>query len=217
MNIENTHVFPLLRGRGLKPFCMEPDPEYRILLPQRGMHGDQALLSDCPRTLSFLTRFKNELERRSSYRKYQKNQPFWSTWSTGPYTFSPYKVLWKEMSGSRFYAAYIGAIDDPILGLKLAIPDHKLYMVPVDTIEEAQFLTGILNSPTISNSIVAYAAQLSLGTSVTKYLNIPKLDLGDRNHLRIIELAADITERGGCPTDEELAELDDTCLAMMAV
>lgn len=213
MEIEATHVFPLMRGRGLRPFHAEPDPNYKILLPQRGMHGDPALLSDCPRTLRFLTRFKDELEKRGSFRRYQRNKPFWSTWNTGSYTFSPYKVLWKEMSGRRFCAAYVGTIDDPIIGPKMAIPDHKLYMAPVDTIEEAQFLTGILNAPTITNAIVAYAAQLSLGISVIEYLKIPALDLSSPDHRRIIQLSAIITDRGGSPTDQELVELDHFCVA----
>ena len=216
MDIEPTHVFPLIRGRGLKPFHADPDPDYKILLPQRGMHGDPALLSNCPRTLRFLSRFKAELERRASYRRYQHGKPFWSTWSTGPYTFSPYKVLWKEMSGHRFSAGYVGTIDDPVLGPKVAIPDHKLYMVPVDTIEKAQFLTGILNAPTISDAIVAYAAELSLGTSVMEYLNIPRLDLNNGDHRTIVELSATITERGGPPTDRELAELDAVCVAVVS-
>lgn len=216
MNIEDEHIFPLLRGRGLRPFHAEPDPDYRILVPQRGMHGDPALLSDCPRTLRFLSRFRSELEERASYRRYQRDKPFWSTWSTGPYTFSPYKVLWKEMSGHRFCAAYVGTIEDPILGPKVAIPDHKLYMVPVDTIEEAQFLTGILNAPTISNAIAGYAAQLSLGVSVMEYLKIPLLDLDNDDHQRIVQLCATITNRGGQPTDQELTELDGISIKVIS-
>ena len=213
MDIEATHIFPLMRGRGLRPFRAEPDPSYKILLPQRGMHGDPRLLSDCPRTLRFLTRFKNELERRGSFRRYQRGKPFWSTWSTGPYTFSPYKVLWKEMSGHRFCAAYVGTVDDPIIGSKVVIPDHKLYMAPVDTLEEAQFLTGILNAPTIAKAIVAYAAQLSLGVSVIEYLRIPLMDLGNSDHRRIIRMSATITDRGGNATDQELDELDQFSVA----
>ena len=83
------------------------------------------------------------------------------------------------MSGRRFCAAYVGTVDDPVIGPKVVIPDHKLYMAPVDTVEEAQFLTGILNAPTITNAIVAYAAQLSLGISVIEYLKIPALDLNN--------------------------------------
>lgn len=215
MEIEREHLFPLLRGRGVHPFRAELDADYKVLVPQRGMHGDAALLSECPRTLRFLSRFKDELEKRASYRRYQRNRPFWSTWSTGSYTFRPYKVLWKEMSGHRFAAAYVGPVDDPVLGHKVVVPDHKLYMVPLDTLEEAQFLTGILNAPTVASAIGAYATQLSLGTSVVEYLRIPVLDLGDRDHRRIVKLVGGITDDGGNPSAEVLQELDQVSLSSM--
>ncbi len=216
MHIETTHIFPLLRGRGLRAFCAQPDAKYRILLPQRDMHGDPALLADCPRTLKFLTRFKKELQTRASYRKYQQGRPFWSTWSTGPYTFSPYKVLWREMSGNRFCAAYTGSVDDPILGRKIVVPDHKLYMVPLDTLAEAQFLTGILNAPTITHAIAAYAAQLSLGVSVMQYLKIPPFNHHVPEHGQIVSLTATITQRGGNPTPTELQALDQLVVSVIA-
>ena len=216
MEIETTHIFPLMRGRGLSAFQAKLDPDYRILLPQRGMHGDPALLRNCPKTRRFLMRFRNELEQRASYRKFQREKPYWSMWSTGPYTFSPYKVLWKEMSGRRFCAAYIGETDDPVLGRKVVIPDHKLYMVPVGTLEEAQFLTGILNAPTIARAIAAYAAQLSLGTSVIEYLKIPEFNLQDVSHTAIVSLAGGITARDGEFTDGEIQELDRLAVAVVS-
>ena len=216
MEIEATHIFPLMRGRGLHPFCAEVDPDYRLLLPQRGMHGDPDLLASCPKTLRFLTQFKEELESRASYRRYQRNQPFWSTWSTGPYTFSPFKVLWREMSGSRFCAAYVGSIDDPLAGRKVVVPDHKLYMVPVDTLEEAQFLTGVLNAPTVANAVGAYAAQLSLGTSVIEYLRIPGFDSGNLAHKEIVEIASNLSGRRVSPTQEELKVLDEICIEVIS-
>lgn len=216
MDVEADHLFPLLRGRGLKAFKMQPDPDYKVVVAQRGMHGDPALMARTPRTLRFFSRFRQELEGRASYRRFQKGQPFWSTWSTGPYTFYPYKVLWKEMSGSRFCAAYIGEVDDPILGPKVAIPDHKLYMVPLQTLEEAQYLTGILNSRTISAAIGGYAAQLSLGTSVIEYLKIPRLDLDHDDHARLVEISGDITNRDGEPETGELDELDRLAVSIVA-
>ena len=213
--IETDHLFPLLRGRGIRPFCAKPDENYRILLPQRDMRADPSLLRNCPNTLRFLTQFKDELKKRSSYRRYQQGQPFWSTWSTGPYTFSPYKVLWKEISGTQFCAAYIGSVNDPLLGNKRVIPDHKCYMVPLDTIEEAQFLTGILNARVITEAIAAYAAQLSLGISVTEYLALPNLNLNIAEHCAIVSLTAAITERGGNPTPTELDHLDSLVINIM--
>ncbi|WP_054773317.1 hypothetical protein [Methylogaea oryzae] len=149
--VETEHVYPLLRGRGVSSFCAVPDPDLRMLIPQKGMHGDPNLVLSHPKTYKFLKAFEQVLEGRSSYKRYQKKQghPFYSLWSTGTYTFSEYKVLWREMAGSSFAAAYVGSIDDPILGKRLVIPDHKLYFIPVQTEDEAAYLTAFLNTPTV--------------------------------------------------------------------
>jgi hypothetical protein len=207
--VEAEHAFPLIRGRGLRPFRATPDPDFKVIVPQRGMNGDPNLPRTAPRTHQFLAQFETWLRQRGSYRRYQARQPFWSTWSTGPYTFSQYKVLWKEMSGSRFCAGYIGPINDPVLGRKIVVPDHKLYFVPVGTLREARYLTGILNAPAITAAIGGYAAQLSLGTSVIENLTIPEFDSADARHTEIARIAGEITDRGSAPTMHELARLNE--------
>ena len=207
--VEAEHVFPLMRGRGLRPFRAVPDPDFKVIVPQRGMHGDPDLPTKAPRTHQFLAEFEQWLRQRGSYRRYQAKQPFWSTLSTGPYTFSQYKVLWKEMSGSRFCTAYIGPFNDPVLGRKVVVPDHKLYFVPVSTLKEAQYLTGILNAPAIAAAIAGYAAQLSLGTSVIENLTIPEFDSTDDRHSEISRIAGEITDRSSGPAAPELARLNE--------
>lgn len=214
--IEAEHVFPLMRGRGLRPFHAEPDPNFRVIVPQRGMHGDPNLPQNAEKTHQFLSEFKDWLTERGSYRRYQAGKPYWSTWSTGPYTFSKYKVLWKEMSGSRFCAGYIGPVNDPVLGRKIVVPDHKLYFVPVSTLAEAQYLTGILNAPAIAKAIAGYAAQLSLGTSVIENLTIPAFDTSDRRHTKIAQIAGDITARTDGPTASEIACLNRLAAAVVS-
>ncbi len=213
--VEAEHVFPLMRGRGLGLFRAVTDPDYKVIVPQRGMHGDPRLPVSAPRTHQFLSEFEDRLKERGSYRRYQAKQPFWSTWSTGPYTFSKYKVLWKEMSGSRFCAAYVGPVNDPILGKKVVVPDHKLYFVPVESLGEAQFLTGILNAPLISSAISGYSALLSLGTSVIENLTIPEFDAKDGRHAELARIAGEITSRGGGATKAELARLDELAKEVM--
>lgn len=207
--IEKEHVFPLLRGRGVSPFVATPD-ELKIIVPQRGMHGDPELVLTAPKTAGFLASFKDILEERSSFKRFQKKagNPYYSLWSTGAYTFAPYKVLWREMGGNDFAAAYIGCIDDPVLGKKMVIPDHKLYFIPVETEEEAAYLTGFLNAPMVSKAVSAYAAQLSLGASVAEYLHIPKFDKKDRLHKKLAVLAKKITVRGDGSTEQEKLALD---------
>lgn len=214
--IDAAHLFPLLRGRGVAPFRASPEEELRIIMPQRGMHGNPELAIQHPATFKFLNRFRSHLEQRSSLKRFQKGQAFYSLWSTGSYTFSPYKVLWREM-GNTFAAAYIGSVSVEFLGDKVVIPDHKLYFIPVESESEAAYLTGFLNSPTIAKAIAAYAAQLSLGVSVAEYLNIPRFDQANADMKSIGDLALRITARGGKPIPDEFAALDSMVKQLLKI
>ncbi|WP_456282167.1 SAM-dependent methyltransferase [Cupriavidus sp. JZ107] len=205
--VESEHLFPLLRGRGVAPFKAVPEADLRILVPQRGMHGDPDLPAASPHTFKFLNRFKSHLQQRSSLKRFQKGQEFYSLWSTGPYTFAPFKVLWREM-GNRFAAAYIGSAPIEHAGEKTVVPDHKLYFIPVESEPEAAYLTGFLNAPTIAKAVSAYAAQLSLGASVAEYLNIPKFDEADGLMNSIGSIARDLTNRAGNAQPADLEQLD---------
>jgi len=190
MIVEDEHVFPLLRGRGVKQFNANIDPEHHVIIPQREMHGDPDLLINAPQTYKFLNSFKRFLEKRSSYKRFQSKQPPWSVWSTGKYTFCNYKVLWKEMSGRNFSAAYVGSTETDYLDSKVIIPDHKLYFVPFDSEDEAAFFTGFLNAPVVTRGIISYSEDLlSLGASVVEYLNIPKYDPANMLHHEISKIA----------------------------
>jgi hypothetical protein len=171
------------------------------------MHGDPDLPTESPHTFKFLNRFKSHLEQRSSLKRYKKGQVFYSLWSTGPYTFAPFKVLWREM-GNTFAAAYVGSTTIEYSGEKIVIPDHKLYFIPVDSEPEAAYLTGFLNAPTITKAVTAYAAQLSLGASVAEYLNIPKFDETDEQMAAIRDIAQDLTKKAGNAKPSDLASLD---------
>ncbi|ASM77972.1 hypothetical protein VITFI_CDS2194 [Vitreoscilla filiformis] len=205
--VESEHLFPLLRGRGVAPFNAMVETDLHILVPQRGMHGDPDLPAASPHTFKFLNRFKSHLEQRSSLKRFQKGQEFYSLWSTGPYTFAPFKVLWREM-GNTFAAAYIGSTLTEYASEKIVVPDHKLYFIPVESESEAAYLTGFLNAPTISKAVSAYAAQLSLGASVAEYLNIPKFDEINGRMAAIGSIARDITKRAGNVQPIDLAQLD---------
>lgn len=214
--VESEHLFPLLRGRGVAPFNAKPDTDLRILVPQRGMHGDPDLPTTSPNTFKFLNRFKNCLEQRSSLRRFQKGQEFYSLWSTGSYTFAPFKVLWREI-GNTFAAAYIGSVSIEHLGEKTVVPDHKLYFIPVESEPEAAYLTGFLNAPVITRAVSAYAAQLSLGASVAEYLNIPKYNEADAQMIAIGSIARNLTMNAGQVTSADLAQLDLLVRELLAI
>ena len=124
-------------------------------------------------------------------------------------------MLWREIS-SRFAAAYIGPQEDPVLGPKVAIPDHKLYFVPVSTEEEAAYLTGLLNAETVTEAISSYAATLGLGAGVVETLRLPRFDAGNHSHREVAALARAITARGGAIAAGETETLDRLALALIA-
>lgn len=204
--VETDDVFPLLRGRDVQRFSAHPQPHQCVLVPQRGMFGDESLPTSRPKTFRYLSQFKEILEQRSSYRRFQKDKPFWSIWSTGAYTFAPYKVVWKEMSGSGFVAAYVGSskfCDKE----KTVIPDHKVYFVPLDSEDEAAYLTAFLNSRIASHAINAYSSALSLGISVTDYLAIPPYDEKNSTMTEMADMAKSF-QRGASPTEKDEDRLD---------
>jgi hypothetical protein len=207
-SVEAEHLFPLLRGRGVTAFRAQTDPDYCVLAPQCGMHGNPGLPVDSPATFRYLKRFRQVLERRSSFQRFQKKQVWWSLWSTGTYSFARYKVAWREMQGGRFAAAIVTPICHPRLGTKPVILDHKLYFVPCQSLEEAAFLTALLNSPIISEAISAYAAQLSLGVSVVGYLALPEFDPKDSIHLSLASMALRLSEPANIPDSADWNELD---------
>lgn len=213
--IERRYLYPLIRGRQLSPFHISGEELY-IIVPQGGMHGDPDLPVNAPRTHGFLSQFRSVLEQRSSYRRFQRGKPYWSTWSTGPYTFSPFKVLWKEMSGTRFQAAYVGSVKDQHLGSKVIVPDHKLYFIPVKTEAEAAYLTAILNARTIADAVAGYAAQLSLGGSISEYLHLPKFDVRDSDHVRLSKIGVRVTRRTGELVESESADIEKLTMTIIA-
>lgn len=212
VEVESETLYPLLRGRGVLPFCARSDPDHRLLLPQSSMHGDPSLPAKYPKTYRYLQRFRSLLEGRASYRRYQRGKPYWSLWNVGAYTFSPYKVVWREMPGGSFAAAYAGPEGTPV---RPVVPDHKVYFVPVDTEEEAAYLTGVLNAPTVAHAISSYAAQLSLGASVVEYLEIPPFDPSGSAHKGIVTIARDLTRNG--VTEQGLSLLDERVTALLGI
>ncbi len=211
--VEKEDIFPLLRGRDVQRFVARPQPRQCVIVPQRGMFGDEMLPITCPRTFAFLSEFRTILEQRSSYRRFQKGKPFWSIWSTGDYTFAPYKVVWKEMSGNAFVAAYVGSSD--FCGQsKVVVPDHKVYFIPIQSEDEAAYLTAFLNSRMVAHVIQAYSSALSLGTSVTDYLNIPAFDERNEIMLRMAQMAKRF-HQGDIPEAEDEKHLDDMVQSLL--
>ncbi|MEM1953545.1 MAG: N-6 DNA methylase, partial [Candidatus Caldarchaeum sp.] len=111
--------------------------------------------------------------------------------NVGIYTFSPYKVLWKPISGAitgkaiSFACAVAQMIQTPLLEPKPAIPEHSVMLVPLETISEAHYLAGVLNSTIIKTIIAAYTYELGGYTHILDYIHIPSFDTNNALHKKI--------------------------------
>jgi len=152
--VESKLVFPLLRWRDVDEFAARR-PTTAILLPQdparrRGV-DDATMRRDFPSALAYLSRFETTLRDRAAYRKFQSRAPFWSLYNVDQATFAPIKVVWRRMD-STIRAAVVpfdAERDRPI------IPQDTLSTVAVATLDEADYLAAVLNSPFVRRRVAA--------------------------------------------------------------
>lgn len=213
--IEADLLYPLLRGRDVDRWNAKPSAH--ILMVQdpkarRGIARDQ-MEREYPKALAYISRFEKLLRIRAAYRRYfTEDDPFWSMFNVGQYTFAPWKVVWREQA-SGLTAAVIGPVSR-----RPVIPDHKLMMVDVGSREEAHYLCAVLNSAPSRLAVAAYAVQISMNTHILENVRAPKFSDKNHIHLKLMELseaahkAAADDERGRIAEIEE--EIDHRCCAL---
>lgn len=113
---------------------------------------------------------------------------YWAVWNVGEYTFSPFKLVWREIS-KEFEAAVIGTFKMKPLLEKVAIPDHKLMMVPFADKREAHFYCAILNSTLFRSFASAISTDTSYGTRIFESIGLPRFDSEDPTHISLSELS----------------------------
>lgn len=206
--VEPDLVFPLLRGRDVARW--KAQPEYSILVPQDPAQPSQGypikeLQTKLPKTHAFLQQFEKPLRNRSGFRQYFNGafDPFYSMYNVGPYTFAPFKVVWREQS-SLLTAAVVEA---PKVG-KIVVPDHKLMLCGCESAEEAHHVCALLNSSPAQFIVKSYAIETSISTHVLNYVGIPKFNPKDKVHVRLAESSAACHASVGSATDEEMAALE---------
>jgi hypothetical protein len=211
--IEEEVVFPLLRGRDVQRWSAVPS--LHILVTQdpktrRGIDVEK-MERDFPKTHSYLRRFEKELRARAAFRRYfRETDPFWSMFNISEFTFSPWKVVWREQA-SELTCAVVGRSEGrPI------VPDHKLMMVDVESKEEAFYLCGLLNSSAARLAVSSYAVEISINTHVLEHVRVPEFRERDALHRKLSELAerAHAAALGGRIEEVASVERDiDKCAA----
>lgn len=203
-NIEKEFVYPMLGGRNIRRWKVISN-EFMLVPHKRDTpYGlDESVLeAEAPKTYKWLEYYKDGLlaSRIQSGKFFNPNtQPWYRLDNVGSYTFSDFKVIWKEQVKS-FSAVAVGkysTLPNSDLSIfdqedKPVVVDSKVRMLSTETMEEAYYVTAILNSKSVRDVIDSYSVRLNRGVDVLKNIRISKFDKKNSLHNKIATLSQEI-------------------------
>ena len=199
--IENSLLFPILRGKDVSRW--QANPEYVAIIPYTNNGkciANDILKSKYVNTYKFFYKTDDKIleliEKRGIYQKHLINAkvPSHGLYNIGPYTYSPYKVVWKALA-SGMISTVISTINTKELGNKLIIPDHNLLMIPFKNEQEAHFLCAVLNSEILNEFVTSYISWF-YSSHILENINIPDFDKNNKKHIKISKLSIDAHKAG---------------------
>ena len=220
--IEPNLIYPLMRGRDIKKWYSTPSNYMVVPFNEEGTLLEESELKiRFLKSYEFLTKFKTELISRSVYKLFGKNKPFYYVHGVGRYTFAPYKVAWKEISGrimgkGIFSTCVVSEYEDKTIGNKCIIPDHKIMFIPLENGNEAYYVASVLNSSVAQLIVMGYTIETAISTHVLKNVYVPKFKPKDKIHLKLAELSKEAHalakryyEQKDLEAQEELKEMEE--------
>jgi hypothetical protein len=164
---------------------------------------DESLLRQkFPDTFAYLKEFEGPLRARSGYKKFFRPgiDPFYSVYNVGDYTFSKFKVLWREVANDL--RAAVSEAEDGIL-----IPDHTLVSVATESSDEAHYLCGMLNT-SLSNYIVSNYVAGHPAPHILKYIRIERYRHDNPEHRQMVELSRECHRATTRSEDDVVRDLE---------
>jgi SAM-dependent methyltransferase len=185
--IEKDLVFPLIRGKDVSRWFVSPEINI-ILTHQKGQRlkaiPETIMQEIYPKAYSYFSRFRDFLKIRAALKRYFKpDAPFYSIFNIGDYTFSQWKVVWREQA-SELTVAVVGPVEG-----RPVIPDHKLMMVETGSSSEAFYLCAALNSAPARLAVAAYAIQIQMTTHILENVAVPRFSTKNKTHIKLVELS----------------------------
>lgn len=169
-DVEGAAVRPLVRGEDVSPGAVSPT--LGVLL----FHDEQHISSPLqeheaerrwPKALAFARHFQPFLQGRRRFRNFDPTGEDWlGIYSVTTAALAEHKVLVREIASNLIAA--------PVSGRNI-IPDHKLYVIPCLTQEEAAGLARVLNSDVVGALVRAFSVSTSLTGSFLRYVGVRDL------------------------------------------
>ncbi len=191
--IEDTLVYPLLRGRDVQRWNATPSGWHIIAQDPRTRQGYTSawMTTHCPKTGKYFERFETELRSRAAFKKYQAGTEIWSQFNVGQYTFSPYKVVWTRV-GTEIKSAVVSHSVSANLPSRSIVPIETVVFVPFNDQNEAFYFCALLNSSP-SRLLVSSYSNKSSGSfgspHILTNICIPAYDKKDQSHVRLGRLS----------------------------
>lgn len=169
LQLEDSHLYPMLKGSDIGNGRTRP--RGLMIVTQKTVGEPTAhLAKTAPGTWNYLNHHADSLRRRGSV--IYRNNPDFSIFGVGPYTFAPWKVAVSSFYKKLLFVA-IGPVDS-----RPVVFDDTVYFVPCETEEEARFLAEILHSPLAAdflNSFIQWSDKRPVTIDILKRLNLNKL------------------------------------------
>lgn len=186
--IETELLYPLLRGQDVSRWHAEPS--LAILMTHQA-HAAKAPMdyetfkTEFSRAHSYLLPFRPMLQERARVKKLKLG--WYSLGEVGPYTFSSYKLVWREQAAD-FTAAVVGSAEWHGT-TKVILPDHKLMLISCPTENEAHYLCGVLNSSLVRLIVKGYVVETSTSVHVMEHIAVPQYEASNPSHRRLAVLS----------------------------
>ncbi|MBI3193852.1 MAG: hypothetical protein HYZ34_05190 [Ignavibacteriae bacterium] len=208
--IETILVYPLLRGRDLNRWRGTP-VSYIIVSQNPNERTGYALKwmeKNAPKTLAYLSRFREKLLSRSGYKKYLEGEPFYSIYNVSENTLAPFKVVWKGLaSGSQSVVVGSWRVGKQ---MKVVVPEHNTMFVPFHVEVEAHYFCSLINSSISCFIITGYIAWF-FSAHVLENIKIPKYDSNNEDHKELARLSKQCHEKvaAGISVSELEEQIDE--------
>ncbi|WP_374576435.1 N-6 DNA methylase [Phenylobacterium sp.] len=205
--IEPEYLYPLLRGEDVAPF--KATPKSYIVVPHDASDPVAPVqFAKLPKlTREFLAAFRPVLRARKKFRNFDPANGEWhGLYSVLGATFSPFKVVWREMAtGGGVIAAAVGSSALPNGTAKVVLPDHKLTIIPCETEEEADYVAGFLNADVTNLIVRSYAVATGISTHILDRVGLPRFSAKSVLHRELASLARKARQRS--VSDNERARM----------
>ncbi len=221
VELEPDLLYPLLRWGDVAAF--QARPSAWILLAQdpatRTGIDEDLLRARWPRTYAYLRAHERVLRERAALRRFQRGRPFYSMYNVGPYTLAPCKVVWRRMD-RRLRAAVVEPAVHGLLGPRPVVPQETCVFIPGESLEEAHYLSAMLNSGPLGRLVAACSVQggKSFGTpAILDVLGLARFDprCGVHGELAALSRAAHAQAGKEEPLQQTIERIDEQAARLL--